>query len=241
MQSHDPLHAALLERLVVGELSPSSDEARGLFERCEVCRARYRELSGLQLQLSEAGEAERAGVDLARSLPLAPALEQRLNEFAAAHARPRNSRRRWIQIATLALAASLLGLVGYRFFKHSSLDEGGPGRQDVPLGGPTDELQGIAPLGAKQDLDNYSWSARTLEAGETFSLRIVNLDAPDTEPLAIGNILTNGWRRDSAGIVESRRVSEFFARVPRRIEWQVEIRRGNRSLAQSKALRASQD
>jgi hypothetical protein len=240
MQPHNPTHAALLERILVGELSPTAHEARALLESCVPCRDRLHELLLLQGRLSEAGLEERAGIAQAAAGTLDPDGERRIQEFVAARAQRARRISRLGRLVTLAVAASLCGLIAYRWTHPARPEHPRSGPDGVLLHGERGVLRAVSPKDSTAAFDDFTWTSPPLEPDEFFRLQVTNLDAPDSDPLVIANIVSASWRRDSAGVAEARRVEDFFARSPRNIEWQVEICKQNRqTVLTSDTLRAS--
>lgn len=240
MQAHDKEHESLLERILVGDLPRGAAQAVAQLRACAECRERLEGFDKLQASLERAGEEERAGVAQAGAAELPAKDARRIEEFVSARVaaeRARSKTSRWI---ALALAASLVGVVAYRPVLPKPEDGGAGGGRDVPLGADTSPLWGISPRGSVRDFGAFSWRSPPLRSGETFRLRITNLDAPDTEPLEIDNIERAEWsREDDAGILEAGRIKEFFDRAPRNIEWVFEIVSANQRVQVSDSVPAS--
>ena len=226
MQPHDPSHGALLERILVGDLPRTTAEARAVLDHCQACRESLGQLDRLQRQLAEAGAEERAGVAEAASANLDPASERRVRKFVLAQAHPQRKPSHRGRNFALALAASLCALVAYGVLRPVQPTQ--TPDVDLPLGGAVavtvPEL--ISPIGVVdrvEELDNYRWRGPTLAAGESYTLRITNLNAPDAEALVIDYIEEPRWLRASPGVLASPRAEKFFSANPTKIEWQVEI------------------
>jgi len=244
MQGHDARHGDLLSRILVGELARDGAEAQDLMRQCPACRRHLAELEDLGSLLDRAGSAERKFVREAASAPVPPAVLQRFQELASNRVQGRLGTRpsapaRWrtTLIAAAALsAASLLAVWGLRGDHGTSGDD-----PEVLLGEPDTDLVGSSPTGSKAELGAFAWRSRPLAGDETFTLVITDLERAELDPLVVDNIRAADWRPDQAGIADARRVSEFFALPPLRIEWHVEIRKSNRVMGRSAPLRASSD
>ncbi|HTF89964.1 MAG TPA: hypothetical protein VK843_16235 [Planctomycetota bacterium] len=227
MKHHDPSHSALLERIVVGDLSRTSSDARQTLDTCATCRERLRELERLQKSLAAAGEEERAGVARAADGSLGQTQERRVHDFFEERSRMSRTRSRMGRLVALAVAASICGVLVYRWARSS---EGGAQTQrpnDVMLNDDTQVLRGVAPSGVDSDFGKFVWEAPPLAAGKSFRLRITNTDAIDSDPLVIDNIGATTWHPGSALPAEDRKIKDFFVPGLKHIEWTVEIYSGS--------------
>ena len=222
MQPHNPSHGAVLERILVGDLPRTTAEARAVLDRCQECRESLAELDTLQHQLTEAGSEERDGLAQAASADLDPQQERRIRDFVAARVQPKRKTSRPGRFLALALAASVCGVIAYGLLRPAPPTPAA----DVTLGGILTVPEGISPIGEVENFDDFKWRGPALVADETYTLRIRNLDAPDSEALVIDYIVEPRWLRDSAGVLASQRVEKFFSANPTKIEWQVEIHKG---------------
>ncbi len=242
MQTHGPVHETLIERIVVGDLPRKTREARALLDGCSVCRERLREIDTLQQRLAAAGEEERDGAARSASGVLDPKAQQRIDMYFTGQIQKRRSIKR--RVALVALAASLIGVIAFRLLQPSATDKPVGRTPDVMLGDGSFDLVDAFPNGrVKKPFDEFSWhSAPPLQPGETYRLRVTNLDAPDTEPLAIANIGDTSWRPELASEIDAPQVRKFFARAPRNIEWTVEIGKlGHGVLRRSSSMHSSLD
>ena len=224
MQAHDPSHGALLERILVGDLLRTTAEARAVLDHCQACRESLGELDRLQRQLSEAGAEERAGMGEAASLNLDSTNERRVRDFVLARAQPQRKASHRGRNFAFALAASLCALIAYGAFRQVPLTP--TPEVDLPLGGEVTVPELISPIGVVEtieELNNYRWRGPELAAGETYTLRITNLNALDADSLVIEYIEEPRWMGASAGVIASQGAAKFFSANPTKIEWQVEI------------------
>ncbi|MEO6711552.1 MAG: hypothetical protein ABIP42_18360 [Planctomycetota bacterium] len=240
MQHHDPSHTALLERILVGDLSRTSAEAREVLEACAACRERLRELERLQESLAAAGEEERADIARAAEGSLSTAQERRIHDFFDERSRVSRTRSRMGRLVALAVAASICGVIVYRWVR-SSEGAAETDRPDVMLHGQEVVLRGVKPSDEHSDFGTFTWESPSLAAGKSFRLRITNTDANDSDPLVIDNIGSTTWHPESVLQAEDRKIKDFFAPGLKHIEWTVEIYSLTNRDSISDAVTASRD
>jgi hypothetical protein len=235
---HTQEHEAVLERIVLGDLPRTSAQARALLDACKTCSERLQEYDLLEQELAGAGARERSDVAEALQGDLDPRAQRRIEDFVQHRVRAQVAFVRRGRFVALALAASLFGVLAFRLVQTEPVQP----TQDVPLGeGPVDpaELVAISPAGEVDFFEPFTWQARELQGGETFRLRILDLDHTDSDPLVIRNIATSRWRREDASAAETTPVNEFFSRATGRIEWTVEIWRDRVVGGRSESVQAS--
>lgn len=201
---HTEEHEALLERVVVGDLSAADPQVQRQLAECADCRERLAGLQALVGELAGAGELEREVLAEAahRPAPSEGARTLRALVLGRAGRRPERPALRRIALA-VSLAAGLVAAVFlYRAFVPAHTG-------DVLLG--DDEIACDQPIGDVADFATFSWRFALPLRGR-FELRVWDDSSPEaSRPLAEQVDLTESrWNpeQDAAG-------------WPRRIRWEV--------------------
>lgn len=214
-------HGDLLQRLLVGELDPDSDEAREFFMRNPEERARFEALRDVERRIGQAAADRASDVEAALEERAAPGEElvahlverhfaeraERAEGVGRGESTDRPSagpRARW-WLPLVALAASVLLL--WRPWTGST-----PGPVPDPgplLGG---ELRLLQPVGAVDEFDEFRWEY-DLEGTQYFRVEVIDPEDPFGEPLASEEPTEPLWRPDA----------DEIERWPDALEWRVDV------------------
>ena len=194
MSEHRQEHAALIERILIGDLDESSGEARALLESCGDCRDELSGMRAITAELDAAGRHERRVLEEAQALEDAPGLSA-VGPDAMPPVIARQRRLTWIY----ALAAGLMIV----FVMKGSFTTGNGESREVQMG--AGKIVPGSPSGTVPAFVIFEWTAERGE-GESFELLVWDDGAEASEsPLARAQGIeatewtpeqgtTDGWR-----------------------------------------------
>lgn len=225
MDPHSSEHEALIEQLLVGDLTPDDPRARALLDGCVECRAKLAELERLSGRLSAVGEEERSVLAEVAQGKLSAAEEQRLRASVLAQIprRPRGRMFPWV-LGVLAAAA----VVAVVFVWRARSDDGARSGGEQYLGG--HKVEGVEPDGIVKKFGTFRWRSTALPAGGSYTLRIWSEADPRVPLIVKEELLEPEWTPSSADL----------EKLPRKLRWQVEMYdAANKERAHSESLPAS--
>jgi len=195
VSEHRQEHEGLVERILVGDLDETADEARAVLDSCAECRDEFAGMRAITAELDAAGRHERHVLEDAHALDDAPGLDAVGPVASGPRPTARPQRTAWI----VALAAGLM--LAFVLKGSFTIDEGGAG--EVQMGG--EEIVLGSPSGSVPAFVIFEWTAERAE-NESFELliwddgaqaletpieRVQGIEATQWTP---GQGKTDGWR-----------------------------------------------